>query len=93
MRYDNVFIFFMSQLELFGIDNPCVGICQMNKKGYCIGCLRNRTERQAWHTLGDDDKHKILNKIIKRRRKLIDTHYQKQRPWRDNLGQTNPFVF
>ncbi|MDI4484065.1 DUF1289 domain-containing protein [Moraxella lacunata] len=23
------------QNELFMIDNPCIGVCAMNKKGYC----------------------------------------------------------
>lgn len=76
----------MSQFELFGIDSPCVGVCQMNKKGYCIGCLRNRTERQTWHTLSDDDKHKILIRIIKRQRKLMDARHQKQQIELDFYG-------
>ena len=30
------------QIELFDIDNPCIGVCTSNKKGYCFGCLRSR---------------------------------------------------
>lgn len=62
----------MSQFELFTIDSPCVGICTLNKKGYCIGCLRNRKERQSWHTLNEDEKYKILTLINKRMRRLQD---------------------
>lgn len=76
----------MSQFELFDIDSPCIGVCQMNKKGYCIGCLRNRTERQTWHTLGDDEKHRILNRIIRRQRKLMDARRQRQQAELDFFG-------
>lgn len=70
----------MSQFELFVIESPCVGICTMNKKGYCIGCLRNRHERQNWHTLSDNDKHKILILLSKRQRRLQDLRQQRQQP-------------
>ncbi len=76
----------MSQFELFDIDSPCIGVCQMNKKGYCIGCLRNRTERQTWHTLVDDEKHRILNRIIRRQRKLMDARRQRQQAELDFFG-------
>lgn len=66
----------MQQNELFHIDTPCIGVCQMNKKGYCIGCLRNRSERQHWHTLSNAQKHKIILLLAKRRSRLND-HYLK----------------
>lgn len=68
----------MSQFELFTIDSPCVGICTLNKKGYCIGCLRNRKERQSWHTLNEDEKYKILTLINKRMRRLQEARHQKR---------------
>ncbi|MEM7851989.1 DUF1289 domain-containing protein, partial [Morganella morganii] len=30
------------QLHFFDIPSPCVGICQLNEKGYCRGCYRSR---------------------------------------------------
>lgn len=68
----------MSQTELFSIDSPCIGVCTMNKKGYCIGCLRNRAERQTWHDLSDDEKRKILT-LIARRAKRIQEHRASKR--------------
>lgn len=62
----------MSQVELFHIDSPCIGVCEMNKKGYCIGCLRNRNERQLWHTFSDTEKHKVLSLLARRRQRLGD---------------------
>ncbi|OOR93152.1 Fe-S protein [Moraxella caviae] len=68
----------MSQFELFDIDNPCIGVCQTNKKGYCIGCLRKRDERQRWHSLSDNEKHKILTLIARRKRRLQELRHEKR---------------
>ncbi len=38
----------MEQLEFFVIPNPCVGVCSVDEKGYCKGCMRKREERFQW---------------------------------------------
>ena len=38
----------MEQLEFFSIPNPCVGVCLVETKGYCTGCMRKREERFNW---------------------------------------------
>ncbi|SDG72728.1 hypothetical protein SAMN04488136_10224 [Vibrio xiamenensis] len=38
----------MQQLEFFPVPSPCVGICSMDAKGYCQGCMRKREERFGW---------------------------------------------
>ncbi|MCE9841990.1 MULTISPECIES: DUF1289 domain-containing protein [Vibrio] len=40
----------MEQLEFFTVPNPCVGICSVDEKGYCKGCMRKREERFNWLT-------------------------------------------
>ena len=60
----------MSQIELFSIDNPCIGVCQSGKGGYCIGCLRTRDERQNWYQMSDVDRHHTIKLLARRRRKL-----------------------
>lgn len=62
----------MSQFELFSIDSPCIGVCTMNKQGYCIGCLRNRTERQTWHQMSDDEKRRVILLITRRAKRIRD---------------------
>ena len=59
-----------NQLELFEIDNPCVGVCQSNKKGYCFGCLRSRQERQLWLKMTDEEKREVLRLIAGRRKRI-----------------------
>ncbi len=38
----------MEQLEFFTVPNPCVGVCSVDEKGYCQGCMRKRDERFHW---------------------------------------------
>ena len=58
------------QFELFEIANPCIGVCQSNKKGYCFGCLRNRTERQLWHEMTTEQRREVLRLISGRKLRI-----------------------
>lgn len=58
------------QIELFAIDNPCVGVCQANAKGYCVGCLRSRDERAKWYQMNDEQKRVVLRLLALRHKKL-----------------------
>lgn len=60
----------MTQFELFDIENPCIGVCQSNAKGYCFGCLRRREERLWWHNMSRDQKRDVLRLVQARRKKL-----------------------
>ena len=48
------------QLEFFEVPSPCVGVCQSDEKGYCLGCMRTRDERQNWQALDSDKKQKVI---------------------------------
>lgn len=61
----------MQQVELFPVPNPCVGICQSNAKGYCMGCLRSRTERQKWNDYMPAEKMRIIDVCKLRKAKLL----------------------
>ena len=58
------------QFELFDIDNPCIGVCQSNKKGYCFGCLRSRPERQFWHEMTTEQRREVLRLIVGRKQRI-----------------------
>lgn len=60
----------MQQVELFPVPNPCVGVCQSNAKGYCMGCLRSRAERQKWNAMMPAEKMKVLDLCKLRKQKL-----------------------
>lgn len=61
----------MDQLELFDLPNPCIGVCQSNNRGYCIGCLRSREERFNWPLKPAAERAKIL-KLLEHRRARRD---------------------
>lgn len=66
------------QIELLEIENPCIGVCQSNKKGYCFGCLRSRQERQLWLKMTNEEKREVLRLIVGRK-KRIEQMRQRQR--------------
>lgn len=60
----------MDQLELFDIASPCIGVCQSNNRGYCLGCLRSREERFNWHLKPVSERAHILKLLAQRRARL-----------------------
>ena len=60
----------MDQLELFDLPNPCIGVCQSNSRGYCIGCLRSHEERFNWHAKPVEERAHILKLLSQRRARL-----------------------
>lgn len=60
----------MDQLELFEIASPCIGVCQSNNRGYCLGCLRSRDERFNWHLKPANERAHILRLLVQRRARL-----------------------
>lgn len=57
------------QLEFFDVPSPCIGICQSDDKGQCLGCFRTRDERQSWTTLTSDDKQKVIKRCLQRKKR------------------------
>ena len=57
------------QLEFFDVPSPCIGVCQSDEKGLCLGCLRNRDERLHWITLTSDDKQKVIKRCQQRKKR------------------------
>ncbi len=68
----------MEQLELFPLQNPCVGVCVSNNRGYCKGCLRSRPERQQWLQMDNKQKRYVLHLCTARRKKLMRMMLAKQ---------------
>ncbi|WP_372844533.1 DUF1289 domain-containing protein [Psychrobacter sp.] len=65
------------QFELFEIANPCIGVCQSNKKGYCFGCLRSRTERQRWHDMTTEQRREVLRLVSGRKLRIEQMRQRK----------------
>ena len=65
------------QLEFFDVPSPCVGVCQSDEKGYCLGCMRTRDERQDWITLDSDNKQKVIKRCMQRKKRKENKHNSK----------------
>ncbi len=66
------------QLEFFDVPSPCVGVCQSNEKGYCLGCMRTRNERQDWTDLDNDNKQKVIKRCIQRKKRQKNKNIHKE---------------
>lgn len=61
----------MEQLEFFTVPSPCIGVCSMDDKGYCRGCMRRREERFGWLEMTSAQKIHVIKLCRQRyRRKL-----------------------
>jgi len=57
------------QLEFFDVPSPCVGVCQSDDKGYCLGCMRTREERKDWIRFDNNNKQKVIKRCIQRKKR------------------------
>lgn len=76
----------MQQLELLSIDNPCVNVCQSDKRGYCLGCFRSRDERFNWNKLTAPEKRRVLELCKQRGQR------RKAKAKKEQLQQQIPIV-
>ena len=61
----------MEQLVFFSIPSPCVGICQVNERGYCRGCMRSRDERFNWQNMTPDQQRNTIRLCRQRYLRMI----------------------
>lgn len=48
------------QLELFELTSPCIGVCQSDERGYCLGCYRSRQERFDWLQMTNTQQQEVM---------------------------------
>ena len=69
----------MEQLEFFVVPSPCVGVCTVDEKGYCKGCMRKREERFNWLTFTPSEQLHIIKLCRQRyRRKILGAKVEQQ---------------
>lgn len=50
--------------------SPCIGVCLLDDRGLCEGCLRTAAEIAAWSGLGDDERLRLMDEVLPRREAL-----------------------
>ncbi|QFI54568.1 DUF1289 domain-containing protein [Aeromonas simiae] len=61
----------MEQLEFFPLQSPCIGVCELNNKGYCKGCFRSRDERFNWQRMSEAEQQEVLRLCRDRQRRVL----------------------
>lgn len=57
----------MSFVIVAPIVSPCIGICELDRDGYCKGCLRTGDEIARWVSMGDQDRQRLLEEVLPQR--------------------------
>ncbi|SEK70565.1 hypothetical protein SAMN05216262_102159 [Colwellia chukchiensis] len=57
------------QLEFFDVPSPCIGICQSDDKGQCLGCFRTRDERLNWLSFDAANRQKVIKRCQQRKKR------------------------
>lgn len=78
----------MIQLELLDVESPCIGVCQSNNRGYCLGCFRSRDERLYWIQYTTEQKSLVLE-LCKQRKKRVLAKKRKEKQEAERQAQTS----
>ncbi|CAH0526145.1 DUF1289 domain-containing protein [Vibrio hippocampi] len=61
----------MEQLEFFSVPSPCIGVCSVDDRGYCQGCMRKREERFNWLSFTPAQQRHIIKLCRQRYRRKM----------------------
>lgn len=48
--------------------SPCIGICRLDERGYCVGCLRTVDEITRWRVLDDGERQRLMRDVLPARK-------------------------
>lgn len=46
---------------------PCIGICRLDARGYCVGCRRTGGEIAQWRNMDDAERRHCMDEVLPRR--------------------------
>jgi predicted Fe-S protein YdhL (DUF1289 family) len=52
------------------VASPCVDVCRLDARGYCVGCRRTIEEITEWARAGEARRREILRDIARRDARL-----------------------
>jgi hypothetical protein len=47
--------------------SPCINVCALDGRGWCIGCLRTGDEIGRWMAMSADEQWRLLDELGRRR--------------------------
>ncbi|MEO8747900.1 MAG: DUF1289 domain-containing protein [Rhodanobacter sp.] len=48
---------------------PCVGVCRMDGRRFCVGCQRSLGEIASWGAMSDGERLRFMQEILPRRKR------------------------
>jgi uncharacterized protein len=48
--------------------SPCIGICRLDERGYCEGCLRTGDEIARWRGMGEQERLHYMRDVLPSRK-------------------------
>ncbi|MDR3445788.1 MULTISPECIES: DUF1289 domain-containing protein [Dyella] len=48
--------------------SPCIGICRLDERGYCEGCLRTGDEIARWRGMGEQERLHYMRDVLPARK-------------------------
>lgn len=46
------------------VPTPCIGLCRLDARGYCEGCLRSGEEIARWRGMDDSERLRYMREIL-----------------------------
>ena len=43
---------------------PCIGVCELDAKGFCTGCLRTGDEIGRWSTMTAAERQHVMDQVL-----------------------------
>lgn len=43
---------------------PCIGVCRLDERGFCVGCLRTGDEIARWRSLSDPERLRVMREVL-----------------------------
>jgi len=56
-----------SSLSPLAILSPCVGVCRLDPRGYCLGCYRTGDEIARWRSMSDTERAHFMDVVLPER--------------------------
>lgn len=47
--------------------SPCIGLCKLDGRGWCVGCLRSADEIARWLGMSATEREYLMNKVLPQR--------------------------
>jgi hypothetical protein len=47
--------------------SPCIGICQLDDRGWCVGCLRSGDEIARWLGMSAAEREHLMDTVLPQR--------------------------